>query len=312
MSIAAAAQDILWRPRGLCPSQHDWLSRDPLEPERQLAASHRKIEPAPGMECHVTEFLRGKVVGDAKLACSSSNVVVEDVQFLYGAASPQAHFVLKQRRLRRPRSLAGTAMLLAGSNAENYYHWLFDSLPRLALVERSGIGLGAIDWFLVDASANAFQVESLRMLGIPETKLKRCAKREVLTCERLVLPSMPGPLGFPPRWVCDFLRQSFWPKPPEPASRKIYLSRRHARGRRVLNEPELAGALAENGFETILTDHMGFAEQVALFMASKVVVTPHGAGLSNIVFCQPGRRCSKWGRGCTTTTRSRPSPSIPT
>jgi capsular polysaccharide biosynthesis protein len=33
---------------------------------------------------------------------------------------------------------------------------------------------------------------------------------------------------------------------------------------------------------------MPFPEQVRLFQSAKYIVAPHGAGLANLVFCQPG------------------------
>jgi capsular polysaccharide biosynthesis protein len=56
------------------------------------------------------------------------------------------------------------------------------------------------------------------------------------------------------------------------------------------NEPEVKSLLKDNGFEEIFTEGMSFLEQVRLFASAREIVAPHGAGLSNLVFCQPGTR----------------------
>jgi capsular polysaccharide biosynthesis protein len=71
---------------------------------------------------------------------------------------------------------------------------------------------------------------------------------------------------------------------------RIYISRANASYRRTLNEGEVTGVLKELGFKVVRLDLMAVAEQALLFNGAKVVVAPHGAGLTNIVFCQPGTK----------------------
>lgn len=75
-----------------------------------------------------------------------------------------------------------------------------------------------------------------------------------------------------------------------PASRRLYISRGDARLRRVANEAELAGVLADYGFEAYEMGELPFARQIELFASAEAIVAPHGAGLMNLMFCQPGAR----------------------
>jgi capsular polysaccharide biosynthesis protein len=43
-------------------------------------------------------------------------------------------------------------------------------------------------------------------------------------------------------------------------------------------------------FTVIRPGELDFIEQVALFQSAEIIVAPHGAGLSNIVFCKPGTK----------------------
>jgi Glycosyltransferase 61 len=72
------------------------------------------------------------------------------------------------------------------------------------------------------------------------------------------------------------------------ASRRLFVSRRDAAKRRVVNEDELLTALATLGFEVIVPGALTFAEQVAAFSSAEVVVGPHGAGLANAIFMPRG------------------------
>jgi capsular polysaccharide biosynthesis protein len=44
--------------------------------------------------------------------------------------------------------------------------------------------------------------------------------------------------------------------------------------------------LAKRGFAEVFTEEMSFPEQAALFASVNAVVAPHGAGLTNLVFCR--------------------------
>ena len=46
--------------------------------------------------------------------------------------------------------------------------------------------------------------------------------------------------------------------------------------------------LKKFGFETVASEQLSFAEQVKLFARAEVVVTPHGAGLGNLLFVPEG------------------------
>lgn len=170
--------------------------------------------------------------------------------------------------------------------AANYFHWLFDVLPRLDLVERAGLKTRSIYAPL----RHAFQRETLQLLGYPPAKIIDASRIRHLSATELVIPSLPGTPGVMPEWVCRFLRQKLVPVPsaihtnPE----RIYVSRGAARSRRIINEPQMLELLATYGFTAIKLETMSFAEQVRLFQSARCIVAPHGAGLANLVFCEPG------------------------
>ncbi len=109
--------------------------------------------------------------------------------------------------------------------------------------------------------------------------------------DRLIVPSLPVMQGNIPAWVCRFLRGLF---PGEPGTaapiRRLYISRANAPWRRVVNEEETVRVLERAGFEQVRLETMSVAEQASTLAAAEAVVAPHGAGLTNLVFCPPGAR----------------------
>jgi capsular polysaccharide biosynthesis protein len=69
---------------------------------------------------------------------------------------------------------------------------------------------------------------------------------------------------------------------------RLYISRRKATLRRIVNESEIIPILEAHGFETVLCEDLSLAEQIGLFAKTTAVIGAHGAGLTNLIYCDPG------------------------
>ncbi len=78
--------------------------------------------------------------------------------------------------------------------------------------------------------------------------------------------------------------------PPDGPGRRLYLSRDGAAIRRVSNEPAIVAMLSRYGFESIEPGSIPFCRQAELFRSADIIVAPHGAALTNLMFCRPGTR----------------------
>jgi hypothetical protein len=171
------------------------------------------------------------------------------------------------------------------SGHSNYYHWLLDGLPRLALLDHFPAETG----ILVPTPLKSFQRESLRMLGL----LDRCRptpERHVLV-ENYYFSSPTMITGCDNPYAIHFLRDRFLqPAPPaRPAFEKIYITRKGT-SRKPLNEEELTDFLRRNRWTIIQAEDYTFQEQIALFWNARMICSPHGAGLTNLLWCQKGCR----------------------
>jgi capsular polysaccharide biosynthesis protein len=85
----------------------------------------------------------------------------------------------------------------------------------------------------------------------------------------------------------DWLRRHFGVRKIASTGRRIYVSRNESKMRRVVNEDDLLPMLEKLGFEIVRPGLLPLAQQVREFASADVVVSPHGAGLTNILFCRP-------------------------
>lgn len=241
-------------------------------------------------EFYAARLTPGKVVGDCLLVASEADQVLGGIQGLHGEKNPQEHWLLRRCRYRRETSLPGTSALLAAASGANYYHWLLESLPRLWLLEQAGVDLNSINRFLLNEEQSPFHSQTLERLGVAPGKLMSCRKDQVLRCIHLVVSSLPADPMVYPGWALAFLRERFLPAAAPMNVERIFISRRHALRRRLLNETEIEAGLRAAGFKTVVLEQQSFAEQIGLFASARIIVAPHGAGLSNLVFSEPGTR----------------------
>ncbi|MCB2378022.1 glycosyltransferase family 61 protein [Hymenobacter sp. BT635] len=227
---------------------------------------------------------------------SADNRLVGDVSFQYDArysnvTQPEHNNVFRLRWFSAPVVVRGTVFsLLSGGGAAsgNYYHWLTDSLPRLHLLKEAGLW-DSVDYFLIYDCNRRFVVDSLLAMGIRREQLLDVSTHQHLTADRLLVTSHVRRPTHTPEWACTFLRRELLPAAaPESFSPYIYLSRRDAPARHVLNEEAVEEFLRPYGFETHVLGHYTLAQQIALFAGAKMVIAPTGAGLTNLLFAPPG------------------------
>jgi capsular polysaccharide biosynthesis protein len=186
--------------------------------------------------------------------------------------------------------IEGTVAVFSTLACHNYYHWLLDLLPRIGVLQASGIDLNKIDWFVVNSVAKKFQRETLEILGIPKDKIIESDRHPHLQARKLVVPSLAGHFASPRGFTLQFLRDKFLQTGSRQYPEKIYVSRAKAKYRQVANDTQVIELLSNYGFTTVFLEDFSVREQAALFSQAKVIVAPHGAGLTNLVFCNKGTR----------------------
>lgn len=224
---------------------------------------------------------------------SPDNKLIGDVSFNYRrqkVVTPQENTIFLQNYFSRPMHYPGTvfSMLTGGAGLNNYFHWLVDTLPRLHLLNESGLK-NSVDRFLIPSYQYPYQQDSLNAFGISQDTIIEGRKHPHVTADILIASTAPrGKHSVIPEWICTFLRNSYLKSTASSlqSSPFIYVSRQDSAIRHVLNEEDLELLLASYGFQTVTLSKRSFSEQVNLFAHAKIVLAPHGAGLINLVFCQ--------------------------
>ena len=258
---------------------------DELHPE--FLRESKRMSPA----TFVAEIPGGRVWGDAGSIVSEDNTLLREL-------SPEFRkdwrdfAIIKQTYLGRPKRIAGRVASLAAPSGQAFGHWLFDVLPRLAIIEKAGLALNDFDGFFLNGTRKRYQSRMLEMLGIPREKWISSEETPHIEAENLFAPSVVGLTGNYPRWVCEWLQEKFLPfaKSVPVAGQRIFISRANAAARRIANEDDLFAALAPEGFTRIVLESHTVDEQVGLFAKADFVIGPMGSGNSAAVFCKPGTR----------------------
>jgi capsular polysaccharide biosynthesis protein len=296
------------------PQRTYWSTSEFVDATRQAGVTYDVVEPAetiasrgPSMGIpKSTRFLKdggwavppgfvatihdGRVVGEYGAIIAPGNALLMDLSPYFSLRSPDEHPIFRRLRLPEVEYRDATIAVLARAFADNFFHFLLDIIPRLCLVERTR-SLADIDFVLV-RRALRFQREMLDMIGIPADRVLENSARTHIRARSLIVPSMPCWQRQFPSWALRYLQDKLGSRvTTSPERRRIFVCRgREGNGRRVLNEDEVADMLRDHAFESIRLEQLSLHDQISAFKSAEAVVAAHGAGLSHLVFCQPGTK----------------------
>jgi hypothetical protein len=226
--------------------------------------------------------------GRSDAVISPDNKLIWDASQLF-FRKPEQHPVFSQNQLPSASRTQETAAVLTFCASHNYYHWMFDVLPKFYLLRESGV---PIDKFILNRyTGGFFHQETLRLIQIPPSKIIRPGRGFHLQARQLAVPSPAQSL--PSSWACSFLRREILFQTLTKRKKgyeRLYISRSDASYRKVKNDHQVTALLAYFGFKHVVLKGMAVAEQARLFYSADVIVSAHGAGLTNLVFCRPGTK----------------------
>lgn len=165
----------------------------------------------------------------------------------------------------------------------NYYHWMIETVPKIRYLRAFENTTGENVTVLVPDDPPSFINETLRLLGWPQSKVVH-ATEPAYTVRDLVVPSYPERHTSDFTWIRDEILDAVSGESVSNDENNVYVSRANAIERQVLNEKEVMDVLSEFGFSRYLLENRSVAENARLFAEADVVVGPHGAGLTDIIF----------------------------
>jgi capsular polysaccharide biosynthesis protein len=180
-------------------------------------------------------------------------------------------------------ALEGRALLVGLPTGGNYFHWLFEAVPRW-LLAREHIDA---DTQLLVPQIGPVERSALLAAGVPDDRITTVPDRTLLKVPELILVprGMRGSVQILPS-AARALRAVAAPVA-NPCER-LFISRSAASRRKIINEEQVSALLQDHGFRSVRTEEMNVQQQIDLFSRAHVVLGLHGAGLANAVFAPAG------------------------
>jgi capsular polysaccharide biosynthesis protein len=216
----------------------------------------------------------------------------------------EKNIVFQKGTPRVMQKLNGTlfSLLTGGGGNDNYFHWMFDVLPRLGILEKH-YSLKEIDFFLLPNISKKFQVETLDILDIAKNKrlssknYRHVKAKKVITVDHpyVLEDDLSYAIQNIPKWITSWLREKFLNNQVDSKklfSSKFYIDRKDSTSntknlRKIINEDQVKEILKKNGYASIVLANLSMLEQINIFKNATNIVGLHGAGFANLPFCPP-------------------------
>ncbi|WP_422012288.1 glycosyltransferase family 61 protein [Reyranella sp.] len=250
--------------------------------------------PAPGGErvqrgakiCHFS-------YDDAVLDSASGGVICEN---RYMPPSRGARYNLSSQEIQSivadaTHSESAELSVAVGYRAgwRNYYHWTTQCLLNTYSLLQGG---ALNDSVLAVPSLRGVHARSLELLGIGREKLFQVGSTRAIRAKRFIVTNVmfaSTPRRFPHelKSMARALKSAAAIKTTD-ARPAIYISRLDSLRRKMSNEEDLIKALEKLGVQHVSMTGQTLEQQMGLISNARLIVAPHGAGLTNILYATPG------------------------
>ena len=185
------------------------------------------------------------------------------------------------------------------SGHKNYFHWLFDILPKIKIYSEV-YSLNSLAFFYL-SKLQPYQKKILEILGFGNIEIIDCNKYRHIAADQIFTVDHPwytkGYISKEaknlPIWVMKWIRNIFLDKATEfNCNEKIFIDRSESiHGHcQIKNNSEVTSFLNKNGFTTYKVGQLSLENQIYLFKNAKIIIGAHGAAFANLVFCNPGTK----------------------
>jgi capsular polysaccharide biosynthesis protein len=242
----------------------------------------------PGLQVAVLE--KGRVWGMNGAVISGNDEFIYDVSREFGIKTPcKDHSVFYNIKFKKPAFYKGHVAVVTTAGSGVFYHWMLDILPRLLLLKETG-WMEKLDFIVLNYHGLPFQVETLELLGIKPNQIinSKDDRNFHIQAENLVVPVLTSQLNEVNSWECRMLKKYLYRNESNGKPlKRIYISRKKAGNRTIVNEQEILQYLEQHDFHFIEMESYSIAQQMELFHQAEIIAGPHGSAFANIVFSNP-------------------------
>lgn len=265
-----------------------------------LSKSNIKNKENKGYKIFIIENGRICTDGIEQVAYISDNKLVEDISYTQingKLVSAKNNFVIHRGTPYFKKKYQGTVVSLAqgASGDNNYFHWMFDILPKIKITLLN-YKINKIDYFYMP-EIQPFQKKILSIFGFKKFNIINSKKNKHIQADKIIIPEHPWyvkntifeEVNNLPIWISKWLRKIFLKKKNcNVKVKKIFIDRSESENKhcQLINNDQIKKYLLKKGFKSIKVGKLDFLNQIALFNNAKIIIGPHGAAFTNLIFCK--------------------------
>ena len=281
---------ILGPPKGHYTDIDEYLNYNFKAGTKKLIFDENATNKQQNFVRHLVSIKKGRINLNPWSFITKDDKLLFEESSCYGPV-PEDHWVFRSIKLPKVHKLTGKTLFL--SSRSNYWHLLADELCDLSLLIKSSIKLNKFDHIIFEKSHFNAGKELQEIFGLNQVNQVSLQRHLHVECEELFFFTgtfclSKDALSLVEYKIKSSLKQST--SKSGKTSKRIIISRGSSTTRRWLNENECMQLLDILGFKLIDPSNLSLAQQVEAFSNAEIILGPHGAGLTNIMFCNPGTK----------------------
>ena len=185
--------------------------------------------------------------------------------------------------------------LVQGASGNNYWHWLFDLLPKIEILYLNN-KINYFDYYYVP-KINNYIIDTLKIYGIRKDQLinsqefKHLATDSLYFLENIYLKNGDFQKQFEKiqlNIIKSIRKRLLKYKSKKNYNNKIFIDRSDSKFThyQFYENDKIIKKLKKNNFGIFKLSKLSIFDQISLFNSSKLVLGLHGAGFANVIFCK--------------------------
>jgi len=214
----------------------------------------------------------GKIMGESTFPANGGPGDLDDPALRHWARKPSL------------RLEGNVTSIVSRWGRSGYWHWLMDSISRLAL-----LGEFPSDTRIIVPPLRGWMRWFLDALDLGDRCIEVCSKD--VWVQRFFFSSPSAMTGCHNPFAIHFLRDRYLPFAADrnDLPKRFYIAREgYTRG--VRNEAEVRAWFQAHGWSIIAPETLPIPDQIALFEGAEAIAGIHGSAFTNLVWCRPGCR----------------------